>query len=456
MKTILLLVIPVLFLVSACETLIQIEPPRTQIATEEVFTTEETATAATLRLYNGFNQLGTGFYGVILGNISSDEFQSGAAALQPYLNNSIAANDGVLLTYVWYPYYQSIYRANAIINGLTNSTGTDESLKSELIAEAKAIRAYCYFYLVNFFGKIPLLTDTDVQANLRVYRSDFADVWKLIEADLTDAIADLPEAYQSSERTRINRSTGYALLARVKLYLNKWAEAEAAATEVINDPAYLLEPDLGNVFLTDSRETIWQGWIESGYTTVGSIIVPSSASSIPNLVLNQKFVESLSEIDSRKQNWIGTNINAENKYDYPTKYKRRTPTSVLPREYLVLLRLAEQYLIRAEARAEQNNLAEGAEDLDAVRLRSGLPAIADSETQLTREELLLAIEQERLRELFAEGSHRWFDLKRTGRIDEVMTSAKGENWHSTAAFYPIPQQEIYNNSNLLPQNEGYE
>lgn len=441
---------------TGCDNLIRIAPPRTQIDADVVFTTNETANAAVIRLYGDFSTVNMGFRSTAIGNLSSDEFQSVAAALQAVHTNSITAEDNVILTNVWYPYYQTIHRANAIIQGLSENSGVDEHRKKELSGEAKAIRAYCYFYLVNFFGKIPLLTTTDLQTNLRAKRAEIADVWQLIETDIAEAINDLPIAYQSAERARMNRSAAFAFQARIKLYLGKWSEAEAAATELIDNTSYELETDLAAVFLTSSRETIWQGWIENGFTSFASNMVPTSATAAPAYTLSPSLLAMFENTDLRQQKWTGFNIIAGNRLYYPAKYKRRAATSNLPSEYMIILRLAEQFLIRAEARARQENkLAQAIADLDAVRQRAGLIPIADSERSPSQADLLAAIEQERLRELFTEGSHRWFDLKRTGQLDAIMSAAKGASWRATAALYPIPQQERLNNNNLS-QNEGYE
>lgn len=117
----------------------------------------------------------------------------------------------------------------------------------------------------------------------------------------------------------------------------------------------------------------------------------------------------------------------------------------------MVMRLAEQYLIRAEARIQQGKLDDGRNDLDAIRHRAGLPNLS---TSLTQPALLLAVEQERKVELFAEWGHRWFDLKRTKRADAVLGPIKGANWQSTDTLYPIPSDAIRTNANLT-QNEGY-
>ena len=115
-----------------------------------------------------------------------------------------------------------------------------------------------------------------------------------------------------------------------------------------------------------------------------------------------------------------------------------------------MLRLAEQYLIRAEARARQGNIPGAQQDLNSIRNRAGLPNTTTSGPT----EILEAIMEERQRELFTEGGHRWLDLKRTGRTTEVLAPLK-PLWDPTDVLWPIPEDEIFNNSNLLPQNPGY-
>ena len=135
-------------------------------------------------------------------------------------------------------------------------------------------------------------------------------------------------------------------------------------------------------------------------------------------------------------------------YSYPYKYKVRNGFTVT--EYNMVERLAEQYLIRAEARAQQNDISGATADLDTIRVRAGLPVLPIS---LDKATCLLAVEQERRIELFMEWGHRWLDLRRTGRIDAVLGAEKS-NWTSTDSLYPIPFKEIQKNV-FLTQNPGY-
>jgi hypothetical protein len=146
-------------------------------------------------------------------------------------------------------------------------------------------------------------------------------------------------------------------------------------------------------------------------------------------------------------------------YNSPFKYKLNTGT---PRvEYNMVLRLAEQYCIRAEARAMLDQLPEAVSDLNMIRKKAGLQDLKDITTQ---SQALVAIEQERRIEFFAEWGHRWFDLKRwrartathpdEKRIQEVMRVYRPATWKPTAALWPIPKDELIRNPALI-QNDGY-
>ena len=119
----------------------------------------------------------------------------------------------------------------------------------------------------------------------------------------------------------------------------------------------------------------------------------------------------------------------------------------------MVLRLAEQYLIRAEARAQMMNLSGAIEDVDKLRQRAGLPLIQDTEPGISREGLLAAIAKERKFELMVEWGHRWLDLKRTGTTETILRPTKLD-WQQTDELYPIPQSERLLNP-ALSQNPGY-
>jgi hypothetical protein len=134
---------------------------------------------------------------------------------------------------------------------------------------------------------------------------------------------------------------------------------------------------------------------------------------------------------------------------YNEIYKWKLATAQDGNEYNMILRLAEMYLIRSEAEAEQGDLSTAQADLNVVRNRAGL----GNTTASSQSDLLAAILQERKVEFFGEFSNRWLDLKRSGQLDAVMAPLKS-TYKPTAALYPIPYSQILLNSNLT-QNPGY-
>jgi starch-binding outer membrane protein, SusD/RagB family len=120
---------------------------------------------------------------------------------------------------------------------------------------------------------------------------------------------------------------------------------------------------------------------------------------------------------------------------------------------IVVFRLAEMYLIRAEARAHLNKISgtgSAEEDINILRTRANAPTIA----AFSQSQLLGLIEQERIYEFAYEG-HRWYDLKRTNRLNPVMNIFSA-NWKDTYNLWPIPLREIQINPSLAnDQNPGY-
>lgn len=268
-------------------------------------------------------------------------------------------------------------------------------------------------------------------------------------ADLKDAEAGLPTG--TVRNGRFNKYMATALLARVNLYQKNWADAEAKATSLIgNTSNFTLLADLSKVFLRGSKEAIWQvNTADNNYTYWASSSVPGSSTTSASFLylVRPELYNAFDSADLRKANWLGTVTYSGTVYTYDYKYKQTsTPASSSLIEDYMLLRLAEQYLIRAEARAQQNKLDDAIDDINAIRTRAGLTALSYG---MTQGDVLLAVEKERKLELFGEGySHRWIDLIRTGRVDAVLGAEKAGTWKSSAAVLPIPDKEILNNPAL--------
>jgi hypothetical protein len=320
------------------------------------------------------------------------------------------------------------------------------------------MRAFCYFYLVNTFGDVPLILTTDVSKNSVMSRTPAADVYTQIVADLKFAQSTLPGDYSPSAgtRTRANKWVATAMLARVDLYLSDWAGAEAEATAVIsNQGLFSLSADLNKVFTPNNSEAIWQLYNDlSGFTTYANTVLPNAVTKIPTYVLTPSLVTAFEPGDARKTSWTNTLVYNGATYTYPYKYK--SIVSGANAEYFTMLRLAEQYLVRAEARAKQANISGAVEDINKIRARARVTTVdlPDCLATISAGDCLTAIAKERRIELYGELGHRWLDLKRTGTVNAVIGAYKPSFWKPTAALYPIPSAEILLNNNLSP-NPGY-
>jgi hypothetical protein len=446
--------LPALLILTGCKKFIEVELPPTQTSTEALFASEQTAVSAVTGIYTNlvFSSLSFSNGGMsIYPSLSADDLYNTAPneELDVFTNNSIpATNNTGIYQRIWARAYSVLYQVNAVMAGLEKSENLSGDVKRQLTGEARTIRAFIYFYLVNLFGNVPLITGTDYRENGLLSRAPLNEVHEQIKKDLEQAVADLNTTYPTTGRIRINKWAAVALLARVYLYNKDWEKAEAQAGAVIGSGNYSLVSNLNNVFTATSNEAIWQLMRETNNTAEANAFIPSGANTRPTYAITNSLLMAFENNDQRKMNWLKTNIVSGQSYYYPFKYKIRSGTPVT--EYLIVLRLAEQYLIRAEARTRQNNLQGAKSDLNEIRKRSGLP---DTDAN-TKDEMQIAIEHERQTELFAEWGHRWFDLKRWEKANAVLNLLKAPNWQPTDMLYPIPLQEIQRNSALV-QNEGY-
>lgn len=461
------ILLPVIILMAAgCDKLVEVKFPKSKILKEAVFSDDVTATSAMLGIYSDM--------------LNDTRFASGekysvagltAISAREVNHNSDYADFKVFQTYnirplndnidkLWSSMYYSIYSANVVIEGVAASNGLTEDVKERLAGEALFMRAFIHFYLVNIWGEIPVVTSVDYNINAKVARQPVETVYQQIIADLKAAQQHLPDEYATTERVRPNKATVNALLARVYLYAADWDNAELTSSLLLNDARFALEHDLDRIYLKNSREAIWQLKPDgrSRNTTEGSMYIlqfpPTNSFSSP-FDINKTLVSSFAATDLRRKHWIDSLTDGSSVFYYPFKYKIRTggssSTPPVPlTEYSMVFRLAEQYLIRAEARVKKGNLSGARSDIDSIRVRAGLPLVPNT---VGKDELLSIIEEERKHELFTEWGHRWFDLKRWGKADAVFGSVAG--WETTDQLYPIPQGEMDRNPFLGKQNDGY-
>jgi hypothetical protein len=443
----------------ACRKFVSIDPQRNQIVTAEVFADSANATAAVIGIYVKAVNISTNFsFGngavTLCAGLSADELAASNATPDEaeIASNSITPQNERNRS-LWTSAYPLIYQMNACIEELRNNTAIRLSLRDQLLGEVLFMRGYFYFYLSQLFGDVPLVLSTRYTENARLPRTPVSQVFSQIVQDLGEAEQLLPAAYPSSGRLRPNKYAATSLLARIHLYLQQWQPAEEESSRVIASGIYTLEADLNKVFLTSSNEAIFQlRPIQPGYGTAeGAIFNPgTSASSLPKYTLTPYLLSAFEAGDLRKARWVNSKTVNGTPYAYPYKYKLTFDNGSTPAESYVLLRLAEQYLIRAEARLRRNNPAGAVADLNLIRSRAGLPDITSADPAT----IAASIEQERRVELFAEWGHRWFDLKRLNRADAVLGIIKAPGWQTTSQLYPIPFYEIAANP-ALTQNPGY-
>jgi len=455
--------------IAGCRKEVQVGAPVTQLVTNTVFSNDNTATSAALSIYSQMitNNLIWNIHRITA--ISSDEltsYSTSQTSLDLYRNALNASTDASSIN-IWTPLYNYIYQANAVTENLKNSSGVSATVKQQLTGESIFLRAYFYFYLVNLYGDVPLVTSTDYKTNAVLARTPKAQVYQQIINDLRMAqsllsshYVDATDTATTTDHIRPTNWAATALLARVYLYTESYDSAELQASTVINNPLYQLPVDLTKVFLKNSSEAIWQlaDDANSFWTGDGSNFIlnapPSSGISRSTTISPQLF-SSFETGDARKTAWINSYSSSGNVWYFPYKYEDGNKATTV-KEYTMLLRLSEQYLIRAESRAQQGNLAGAVADLNSIRNRAGL---ANYSGMADKASLLAAIAHERQVELFTEGD-RWIDLKRTKTIDAVMDGptgvclAKGGVWNANKQLYPLLPADILNNSNLI-QNLGY-
>lgn len=446
------------FILVACDEFIAVDPPKTEIVSEVIFENELSANSALAGIYSlmmssqSFTRAGLEEYTGIL----SDEminYSTRPDQIQFY-NNSLSTRNTDVLAVFWREAYKYILNVNTIIEGVNRSENLSKGAKNQISGEAKFIRAYCYLHLVNLFGEVPYLSTPDYRVNAQEPRSSVSLIYDHIEADLLEAHSLLKDDYAttSGERIRPNRGAAMALLARVYLFTGQWEKADQFASPLIaNSSLYSLETNLNEVFLANSKEAIWQlrPVVPGVNTPQGQLFILSAPpnSTTRRVSLTPDLVGAFEPGDERRTNWVDSLSNTTSTWYYCSKYK--VAVNPVVSEYSMILRLAEQFLIRAEARANLNDLDGAKSDLNTIRNRAGLPDVISNDQVLILEE----IQRERRVELFAEGGHRWFDLKRTDKANEVLTSLKAD-WQPTDVLFPIPDSERLLNPNLT-QNEGY-
>jgi hypothetical protein len=443
----------------ACDKLLEVPTPPNEIGIDKAFNDSASAVAAIAGIYNGM--VSHGFFewsGLSYNTARSADDAVSHMAYDFFGLDSLLYTDNDIED-MWEQGFSSLLMINTCIKALQSPTRLTTALHQQLQGEAIFCRAFVNFYLVNIWGDaIPLIISPDVQVNQAAKSVPRQQVYDQIMADLLHAQGLLTNTYAGKGRVRPNLMAANALLARVYLYQGRYNDAIAQAATVISSNLYSPLPVPDAAFLQASKEAIWQLMPPVGGEATGAVgdtrLYKSNFAS-----LTPSLLTAFEPGDLRRQSWVVNNVVSGNVLTTANKYKDKGFSgNTTSTEYYIVLRLAEQYLIRAEANARLGQTAAAIADMNVVRARAGLLALPAT---LTQPECMRAVEHERQTELFTEWGHRWFDLKRwpgvvnpsLTRADEVLGAIK-RNWQSTDQWYPVPRRELQMNT-FLVQNPGY-
>jgi hypothetical protein len=449
--------IALLFVANACHDVL--EPKPVDLSVDEIVLNEpKDVPLVQIGLYNAFRVIPPA--AVIAGDMTADMLiHNGTFTQYRELGTKQITSANASVATLWEAVYNTVYVANFILERLPDISGISSTQRDQVMATAHFLRGYAYFIGVKTFGGIPKVTTTDIGTNRNIPRASADDILSLVFDDYTFALGKLPA--KGDNPGYASESAVQAALARFYLYAGDWANAESLASGIIDAKRYTLETSFANVVNKDfPTESIF----EVAYTltddpgTNGSIglnnlfvgrreIIPSNQAVIALASAesgNQTADDSVGRFSTIKFNI--QNLKGNDNGWSVAKYG----TGDQDNNNVYVFRLPEMYLIRAEARAQQNKIAGAVDDINVLRKR----AHATRVKSVNKAQLLQVIEDERRYELAFEG-HRWYDLVRTGRAAAVM-SAFSPNWTNTYEQWPIPQREIQNNPALVGnQNPGY-
>ncbi len=424
------------------------QQPQSSLDATTGYTTRQGIEAGIIGTYDGLQQ--TGYMSLnflIFPDMYADNIQwTGTFPTWSQVYNKTILPDNVDVQTIWNAIYNTVNRANNIIAAAPAITDPAFS-KDRAIGECETIRAIAYFDLIRMFGGgptgynqsgglgVPLrlnptLTPADATSQARASE---ADVFTQILKDLDDAIAKLPITVGTG---RVNKYVATAIKARVQLYRQQWADAEALSTTVITSNKYTLVAgsSYGNIYtLKNSSESLWElQYVATDANSIAFYYYPSTLGGRNEVSSTTSLRDAFEANDFRKPINYTTTPAAKQ-----LKYSQVNPGI----DDVMMFRLAEVYLIRAEARAQQGSLVNALADLNIIRVRAGL----NPSTAVTQADILTAIYKERRVELAHEGQ-RFFDLRRYNQTGITQTFRN---------LFPIPQSEVLNSNGLVVQNPGY-
>ncbi len=433
-------------LLSSCSDFLDREPAN-YVSDKSVIVDESSANSA---LNGAYYDLGTSEYyggryfdaGINLAG--GDIAWTGSLNFYYDFNTHQYGADNQLVGKAWYGIYAVVNQANQVIEKTQSLNKLSDENKKRIIAEATVIRSLAFFDLARTWGNVPIVkqaTSSPTQFD-GVKQTPKKEVFQIVINDILSVYDDLSSP---SDKVHVNQAVADAFLARVYLYSEDWSHAEEYATKVIDNSFYSLGSIQDLIDNKQSGESIWELSFSSSRQNDQSAYWRSPNDGGrhewgPSTALVNLLNDPLAGGD-RKVFFKDYSTAQVPNYYVGTLYHRSTND-----DNVILFRLAEQYLIRAEARAKKAtpDLVGALHDLNIVRNRSHVPAL---EENLGVSDVITAIENENRVE-FALEPHRWFDLVRTGKAAEVL------NINENKTVFPIPYNDILADKDLV-QNKDY-
>jgi starch-binding outer membrane protein, SusD/RagB family len=367
---------------------------------------------------------------VILSELASDNAYNGGTIIEyGQLNNHVIMEDNAVTSGIWSAIYIGINRVNTALYYMDRLDDIPQDRKTVYEAELRFMRALHYYNLAILFSDVPVrITPTLSLDDLHVPLSPQAEVLNnVVLNDLMFA----REKLEGNSPMRASNAAVNALLARLHQFTGDHAEAAAFATEVIENSGMMLNPDYASLFTQEvSAESVFEiDFTAQDGNRMAQYLFPSSMAGRYEVAPEENLLEAYDPDDARKT----ASFELGDPNPYCIKYNDITFGS----DNVYVFRLAEMYLIRAEALARSDGDKDDIRsDINTIRNRVSLdPVTADS-----YDELLLIIEKERRLEFAFEG-HRWFDLVRTNRAVELLDPVTSTDQY----YYPIPLSESNTN-----------
>lgn len=458
-------------LLGACDPLEQI--PVSIISENNFYRTGADAEAAIIGVYDGLQNYASNNM-VLPPTIMGDEADAVRGGNFTRTETfAVTPTDGHIRN-TWEDIYQAIGRANDVLEKVPTITDSNfsEASRNRILGEARFIRGFMYLHLVRRFGKVPVVTEafSSPDQDYQPPRDEVDVVFNQVITDLQEAKNLLP-ATVSPNKTRASKWAAAGILA--KAYLDRNAEGDkekalAEINEIIASNAYSLvsAADYDQLFLTGAQNTS-ESIFEVGFGPAGlegsaydheyvpgqNFRVEPSQKIVNAFKADSALIVQNGKTEVRMAAALEWHPTRARRY-YIDKYSKAHYTVTAGRiqasTNVIVLRLADILLLKAELENEANRTPQAIDLLNQIRNRVNLPNTKAS----TQAEVRLAIEDERFKELAFEG-HRYYDLLRTGRAMEVINNKGTRLTDLARAIWPIPQFDIDQNPSLLPQNPGY-